>query len=82
MWRGQCVVQIWSDARFEAVAEPQRVALFREFKAVLGEVEAYQRSEAARQAEAARAAAEAQEKVHTSLAISTSQRDFFCAWRG
>lgn len=46
------------------------MALFREFKALLGEVEAYQRSQAAQQAEAdraaaaaARAAAEAEAKV-------------------
>ena len=63
-------MQVWTDPRFEAVPEQRRVALFREFKALLGEVEAYQRSQAAQQAEAeraaaaaARAAAEAEAKV-------------------
>lgn len=51
-------MQMWTDARFEAVPEPRRVALFREFKALLSEVEAYQRSQASKQAEADRAAAE------------------------
>ncbi|BDA45257.1 probable serine/threonine-protein kinase STN8, chloroplastic at N-terminal half [Coccomyxa sp. Obi] len=51
--------KVWTDPRFEAVPEQRRVALFREFKALLGEVEAYQRSQAAKQAEADRAAAEA-----------------------
>lgn len=44
------LVQIWSDPRFEAVPEPRRVQLFREFKAVLQEVEAYQKTAAAQEA--------------------------------
>jgi hypothetical protein len=49
-------VQIWSDARFEALPEAKRVQLFRDFRAVLKEVEAYHRNAAAK--EAARAEGE------------------------
>ncbi len=53
---------MWTDPRFEAVPEPRRVALFREFKALLSEVEAYQRSQASKKAEADRAAADTEAK--------------------
>lgn len=54
---------MWTDPRFEAVPEQRRVALFREFKALLNEVEAYQRSQASKKADAERAAAEEAAKL-------------------
>ena len=55
-------LQIWADPRFDAVPEAQRKAVFQEYKAVLGEVEAYNKANAAQQAVKERAA-EAAEKV-------------------
>ncbi|KAK9901304.1 hypothetical protein WJX75_005502 [Coccomyxa subellipsoidea] len=65
--------KMWTDARFEAVPEPRRVALFREFKALLSEVEAYQRSQASKQAEADRAAAE--EATRLAAAEAKAKKD-------
>ena len=56
--------QIWSDPRFDAVPEPKRKELFQEYRAVLGEVDAYNAANAAKQAAQERAA-EASRKVGT-----------------
>ena len=58
-------MQIWSDPRFNAVPEPKRKELFQEYRAVLGEVDAYNAANAAKQAAQERAA-EASQKVCTS----------------
>ena len=54
------LMQIWSDPRFDAVPEPKRKELFQEYRAVLGEVDAYNATSAAKQAVQERAAAAAQ----------------------
>ena len=59
-------MQIWADTRFDMVPEPKRKELFQEYRALLGEVEAYNRASAAKQAAKGKAA-EAAEKVQPCL---------------
>ena len=53
-------MQIWSDPRFDAIPEPKRKELFQEYRAVLGEVDAYNAATAAKQAAQERAEVAAQ----------------------
>lgn len=64
--------QIWADPRFDAVPEAQRKAMFQEYKSVLGEVEAYNKANAAQQAVKERAA-EAAEKAMSTGTLGTLQ---------
>lgn len=59
-------MQIWADTRFDTVPEPKRKELFQEYRALLGEVEAYNRASAAKQAAKGKAA-EAAEKAQPCL---------------